>query len=170
MDDLTGRVAVVTGGASGMGRAFANRFAQAGMRVVVADVEEPALDQAVAELQSAGAKALGVVCDVGDHSAVVELGDRTEEAFGPPQVLCLNAGIGVSGPLAEASMADWKWVIDVNLWGVIHGLDVFLAGLIGRDEGHVIFTASVAGHYSFPHLGPYAATKYGVVALSLIHI
>jgi len=149
-----------------MGRAFANRFAQAGMRVVVADVEEPALDQAVAELQSAGAKALGVVCDVGDHSAVVELGARTEEAFGPPQVLCLNAGIGVSGPLAEVSMTDWKWVIAVNLWGVIHGLDVFLPGLIGRDEGHVIFTASVAGHYSFPHLGPYAATKYGVVAIA----
>ncbi|SVC48564.1 uncharacterized protein METZ01_LOCUS301418, partial [marine metagenome] len=86
VDDLTGRVAVITGGASGMGRAFANRFAQAGMRVVVADVEEPALDQAVAELRSAGAEALGVVCDVADHSAVVELGDRTEEAFGPPQV------------------------------------------------------------------------------------
>ena len=166
MDDLTNRVAVITGGASGMGRAFAQRFAEAGMKVVLADVEAPPLGETVDQLSGSGAKAIGMVCDVSDHAAVLELKTRTEEAFGPAQVVCLNAGVGAGGTLAETTLSDWKWVVDVNLWGVVHGVDVFLPGLRERDEGHIVFTASVAGHYSFPRLGPYATTKYGVVAIA----
>ena len=166
MEDLTDRVAVITGGASGMGRAFAQRFAEAGMKVVVADVEAPPLEEAVDQLSDFGAEAIGTVCDVSDHSAVLELKHRTEEAFGPAQLVCLNAGVGAGGTLAETTLSDWKWVVDVNLWGVVHGVDVFLPGLRERNEGHIVFTSSVAGHYSFPRLGPYAATKYGVVAIA----
>ena len=166
MDDLTNRVAVITGGASGMGRAFSQRFAEAGMKVVVADVEAPPLEETVEQLSDSGAEIIGIVCDVSDHSAVLELKTRTEEAFGPAQVVCLNAGVGAGGTLAETTLSDWKWVVDVNLWGVVHGVDVFLPGLRERNEGHIVFTASVAGHYSFPRLGPYAATKYGVVAIA----
>jgi NAD(P)-dependent dehydrogenase (short-subunit alcohol dehydrogenase family) len=166
MDDLTGRVAVVTGGASGMGRAFADRFARAGMKIVVADVEEAALAGAVTELKASGAAVVGVVCDVSDHKAVVDLGSSVSEAFGPPQVICLNAGVGTSGSLAKTTIADWEWVVGVNLWGIIHGLDVFLSGLRERNEGHVVITASVAGHLAFPRLGPYSATKFAAVVIA----
>lgn len=166
MDDLTGRVAVITGGASGIGRAFADRFARAGMKIVVSDVEEPALTRAVSELKASGAAVVGVVCDVSDHKAVVDLGASVSEAFGPPQVICLNAGVGTSGSLAKTTIADWEWVLGVNLWGIIHGLDVFLSGLRERNEGHVVITASVAGHLAFPRLGPYSATKFAAVVIA----
>ncbi|HJM73638.1 MAG TPA: SDR family NAD(P)-dependent oxidoreductase, partial [Acidimicrobiales bacterium] len=142
MEDLQGKVAVITGGASGMGLAFAHRFAAAGMKVVLGDIEVPALDAAVTGLRDAGAEVLGVRCDVSDAASVHGLATATEEAFGAAHVICLNAGVAGSGGLHEQTLADWEWILGVNLMGVVHGLDAFLSGLIERDEGHVVVTAS----------------------------
>lgn len=166
MDDLHGKVAVITGGASGMGLAFAHRFAAAGMKVVLGDIEVPALDGAVAGLQDAGAAVLGVRCDVSDAASVHGLAAATEEAFGAAHVICLNAGVAVSGGLHEQTLTDWEWILGVNLMGVVHGLDTFLSGLIERDEGHVVVTASVAGHTAYPGLGIYSATKHAAVVIA----
>jgi len=166
MKDLKGSVALVTGGASGMGRAFADRFAAEGMNIVVADVEQVALDRAVDELRSDGADAVGIHCDVSDHESVMKLRDQASDHFGQPQLLCLNAGVAGGGAINEVTMMDWKWVLGVNLWGVIHGLDVFLPHLIDSDRGHVVITASVAGHTSYPNLAPYSASKHAVTTIA----
>ncbi|MEC8999856.1 MAG: SDR family NAD(P)-dependent oxidoreductase [Actinomycetota bacterium] len=166
MKDLNGKVAVITGGASGIGLAFAHRFATAGMKVVIGDIEEPALDVAVTGLSGAGAEVLGVRCDVGDANSVRSLASTVEEAFGDTHLLCLNAGVALSGALHEQTLADWEWVLGVNLMGIVHGLDSFLPGLVARDEGHVVITASVAGHTAYPSLGPYSATKHAAVAIA----
>ncbi len=166
MDELQGRVAVITGGASGMGLAFAHRFAAAGMKVVLGDIEEPALDAAVAGLREGGAEVLGVRCDVSDADSVHALAAATEEAFGAAHVICLNAGVAGSGALHEQSLADWQWILGVNLMGVAHGISAFLPGLIERDEGHVVVTASVAGHTAYPGLGIYSATKHAASVIA----
>jgi NAD(P)-dependent dehydrogenase (short-subunit alcohol dehydrogenase family) len=166
MREFAGRVAVVTGAASGIGRAMATRFAQEGMRVVLADVEEAALDRAVEELRSSGATVEMVVCDVSRHEDVEQLAHRTLEAFGAVHVVCNNAGVGGGfGRIWEASLADWRWVLDVNLWGVIHGVRTFVPIMLERgDEGHIVNTASVAG--LVPGTRVYSVSKHAVVALS----
>ena len=167
MNELQGRTAVVTGGASGMGRAFCERFARAGMRVVVADIEQPALEAVVDELRAAGAEAIGVRCDVGrpeDHEAVLAAGI---EAFGQVNVVCLNAGVsGVNKLSWKLSVDDWRWTLDVNLWGVIHGIRTFVPHLIEHGDGHVVTTASIAGHTSSPYGAPYNVSKHGVATMT----
>lgn len=166
MEELEGRVAVITGGASGIGLALARRFASAGMRVVVGDVEAPALETAVAELRGGGAEVLGVVTDVTDPDQVEALAVAAEREFGAIHVACNNAGVGAGGLSWEAPLETWKWVIGVNLWGVIHGIRSFVPRIIAQDSGHVVNTASVAGLVAAPFMGPYNASKHGVVALS----
>jgi NAD(P)-dependent dehydrogenase (short-subunit alcohol dehydrogenase family) len=160
--DLEGKVAVVTGGASGIGRAMAAQFANDGMHVVIADVEAPALEATAAELG-----VVGVQTDVADEASVQALADQVVDRFGTAHVLCNNAGVGGGGQIADLTIADWKWVLDVNLWGVIHGLHSFLPHLLANsDGGHVVNTASMAGLFASAGMGPYNATKFAVVAIS----
>jgi NAD(P)-dependent dehydrogenase (short-subunit alcohol dehydrogenase family) len=166
MKDLNDKVAVITGGASGMGLAFAHRFAAAGMKVAIGDIEEPALEAAVAELVASGAEVFGSRCDVTDIDSFRRFAADAEEAFGPAHVVCLNAGVAGSGEMVDLTLSDWNWVLGVNLWGVVHGLDIYLKGLVARNEGHVVVTASVAGHTSFPGIGPYNASKHAVSAIA----
>jgi NAD(P)-dependent dehydrogenase (short-subunit alcohol dehydrogenase family) len=166
MQDLEGKTVVVTGAASGMGYAFAECFGREGMNVVMADVEEKALRKAAAQVEAVGATVLPVVTDVGDEASMDHLGAATREAFGSPDVVCLNAGVaGGGGPMETLSTKDWKWTLDVNLWGVIHGIRVFLSELKQRDSGHFVVTASVAGLTSYPWLGPYNTTKHAAVTI-----
>jgi NAD(P)-dependent dehydrogenase (short-subunit alcohol dehydrogenase family) len=166
MRDLAGKVAVVTGGASGIGRALCDRFAAAGMKLVLADVERPALERAVAELAGGGAQAVGVPTDVRDPAAVRALADRTLAAFGAVHVVCNNAGVLPLAPILETSIEDWRWLVDVNLLGVAWGVSVFGPILVEQGEGHIVNTASAAGLLPPQGLGAYAATKHAVVGLS----
>ncbi|MDP6976949.1 MAG: SDR family NAD(P)-dependent oxidoreductase [Acidimicrobiales bacterium] len=166
MEELTGKVAVITGGASGMGRAFADRFAAAGMSVVLGDIEEPVLAEAVAELEATGAEVLGMRCDVSDHESVLTLRDATFDRFGAAHVVCLNAGVAGGGTILEQTVNSWNWVLGVNLFGIVHGLDAFLPGLVEQDEGHVLMTASIAGHLSIAGLAPYNASKHATVTIA----
>ena len=166
MDNLHEKVAVITGGASGMGLAFAHRFAAAGMRLAIADIETPALDSALDELVAAGAEAIGVRCDVSDAESMQELATEVYDVYGAAHVICLNAGVSAAGTMAELKLIDWKWVLGVNLWGIIHGIDAFLEQLMARDEGHFVVTASVMGHTCYPTSGPYTATKHAAVAIA----
>jgi len=166
MEDLQGKVAVITGGASGIGRAVADRAAAEGMKVVLADIEEGPLKAAVDDLTSRGADALGVVTDVADAASVRALRDRALDRFAAVHLVHNNAGIGLGGPIWEVSEQDWRWILGVNLWGVIHGVATFTPLLIEQGEGHMVNTASVAGLIAAPFLGPYNATKQAVVAIS----
>jgi NAD(P)-dependent dehydrogenase (short-subunit alcohol dehydrogenase family) len=167
MQDLRGKVAVVTGGASGIGRALVDGFAAEGMRVVVADVEASALASAERELRAGGADVLAVRTDVSKAEEVDTLAARTVESFGKVHVVCNNAGVSVGGPMWEHTLADWQWVIGVNLWGVIHGIRSFVPRMIAQAEpAHVVNTASLAGLSSNPFLGVYNVTKHAVVTLS----
>ena len=153
---------MVTGGGSGIGRALATAFVHAGMNVVIADVEEAPLEAAAAELG-----AIGIRTDVADADEVAALADATIDRFGAVHVVCNNAGVGGGGRIRDLTLNDWKWVIDVNLWGVIHGLHAFLPHLLVNDDGgHIVNTASVAGLIAGPGIGPYNAAKSGVVAIS----
>jgi len=165
MQQFAGKVAVVTGAASGIGLAMARRFAHAGMRLVLADIEEPALETAVSELASAGAEVFGVTTDVADHASVVDLHARTLETFGSVHVVCNNAGV-VGRSIVDTPIEVWRWVVGVNLFGVINGCNVFLPTLVDQDEGHVVNTASMAGLRGHGILGVYCATKFAVVGLS----
>jgi NAD(P)-dependent dehydrogenase (short-subunit alcohol dehydrogenase family) len=168
MRDFEGKVAVVTGAASGIGRAMAERFAAEGMKVVLADVEEEALAEAVGVLKANGAKVVAVRTDVSQTADVEALAKKTVDAFGAVHVLCNNAGVGPpGGPLWERSVADWQWVLGVNLWGVIHGIRVFVPIMRAQDtEGHIVNTASAAGLVSPPWMGIYNVTKHAIVTLS----
>ena len=165
MQELNGKVAVITGGASGMGRAFAGRFAAEGMRIAIADIEEPVLDQAVAELEAAGAEVLGMRCDVSDHGSVRDFGTAVEEAFGTAHVVCLNAGVASGGLIAAQSLKPWQWVLRVNLFATVHVLDVFLPRLIEQAAGHLVMTASLAGHTSIAGPAPYHPPTHAPVTL-----
>ena len=166
MDDLRGKVAVITGGASGMGLAFAHRFAAAGMRLAIADIEVPAIDSALTELRPTGVEAIGVRCNVSDPASMEELAAEVYDAYGAAHVICLNAGVSAAGTMADLKLIDWEWVLGVNLWGVIHGIDTFLNKLITQDEGHFVITASICGHTCYPTSGPYAATKHAAIAIA----
>jgi len=161
-----GRVAVVTGAASGIGFALSERFAAEGMRVVMADIEAPALAEAADLLAGRGASVLPVPTDVSSGEQVDALRDRALEAFGAVHLVCNNAGVsGMGRPLWELTSQDWDWVLGVNLWGVIHGIRAFVPTLLEQDAAHMVNTASVAG-VTTGILGPYSATKHAVVALS----
>ncbi len=161
MESLAGRVAVVTGGASGIGRALAEAFVAEGMQVVIADVERDVLHLVAEELGVAG-----IVTDVSDAASVRRLADETVDRFGAVNVLCNNAGVGGGGFIEELSLADWQWVLGVNLMGVVHGIDAFLPHLIASGDGHIVNTASLAGLVAGPGMGPYSASKFAVVAIS----
>lgn len=160
--ELDGKVAVVTGGASGIGLGIARRLAAAGAQVVIGDVEAGALDAAADEVG-----ALAVLTDVRDRASVQALADAAVERFGTVNVVVNNAGVGPFGRIADLTEADWRWIIDVNLWGVIHGVGVFLPILqTAPGGGHIVNTASMAGLRPGPNLGAYSVTKYGVVSLT----
>jgi NAD(P)-dependent dehydrogenase (short-subunit alcohol dehydrogenase family) len=164
---FAGRAAVVTGAASGIGRALALALAAEGARVALADVDAVALEEARAAAAARGAEALAVPTDVSDPAAVERLAARTAERFGPVHLLCNNAGVITWGPLAAATRRDWEWVLGVNLWGVVHGLLAFLPGMLAHGQGgHVVNTASMAGLVATAGLGVYNASKYAVVGLS----
>ena len=161
------RVAVVTGAASGIGLALAERFAAEGMKVVMADIEAAALDAAAGGLAGRGATVLATRVDVSRPEDVERLAEETYRRFGAAHVVCNNAGVAVIGAVHEHTLADWQWVINVNLWGVIHGVRAFLPRMLaGGDEGHIVNTASMAGLTTAPFMSVYDVTKHGVVALS----
>ena len=165
MERLDGKVCVVTGGASGIGLAMASRFRAAGMRVAIADIEASALAAAVSEL-GGDAEVLGVQCDVGSAVSVGALRDAVLDRFGTAHVVCLNAGVAASGRLLDTTLATWRWMLEVNVMGVVHGVEAFAPLLVDQGEGHLVCTASVAGLMSAPGLGAYAATKHAVVGLA----
>lgn len=164
--DLAGKVAVVTGGGAGIGRALALAFAAEGMRVVIADREGDRAADVAAEVAAAGGTALAQRCDVSDAAAVDALRDATIAAYGRVDILCNNAGVVQSGPLAEAPQEDWNWVFDVNVWGVVNGIRSFVPQLKRQGGGHILNTASLSGLYAMPAYGVYTASKYAVVAIS----
>ena len=167
MEEIDGKVAVITGGASGIGLAVGRVLAEHGARLVLADIEEGALDAAVAQLTADGHQAVPVVCDVSDLGSVQALADRAFEEMGAVHVVFNNAGVAIGGPVAEMTHDDWKWVIDVDLWGPIHGVEAFLPRMIDQGQGgHLLFTASFAGLVPNEGLGPYCVAKYGVVAMA----
>ena len=168
MKDFKDKVAVVTGGASGIGRSIAERLAAEGMKLVLADIEEGALATAQKEMEAKGATVLAVRTDVSQAADVEALAKKAVDTFGAVHVLCNNAGVHPpGGALWERSVADWQWVLGVNLWGVIHGVRVFVPIMCAQDtEAHIVNTASIAGLVSAPWVGIYNVTKHAVVTLS----
>jgi NAD(P)-dependent dehydrogenase (short-subunit alcohol dehydrogenase family) len=167
MEQLDGKVAVITGAARGIGAALATRFAAEGMRLVLADVDPAALDRAVARHHADGTEVLGVPTDVSDAGAVEALAAAARERFGTAHVICNNAGVsGHIRPSWDQPEREWQWVLGVNLLGVVNGIRSFVPTLIAQDEGHVVNTASLAGLLAVPYASPYTATKHAVVALS----
>ena len=172
MKNFKDKVAVITGGASGLGREFANRAAELGMHLVLADVQQDALDQAKAELEARGVTVLAMLCDVRKGEQVQALADAAMEKFGAVHLVFNNAGVGSGGLIWENSEADWEWVLGVNVWGVIHGVRIFTRLMLEcakRDpefEGHIVNTASMAGLLNAPTMGVYNVSKHAVVSLS----
>jgi NAD(P)-dependent dehydrogenase (short-subunit alcohol dehydrogenase family) len=167
MKEFRDKVAVITGGASGLGRAMAERFAREGMRIVLADVEPGALAKAEAEMKAAGAQVLSALTDVSKAADVEALAKRTLAAFGAVHLVANNAGVAPLGNAWENSVADWEWTLGVNLWGVIHGVRVFTPIMLAQDsDAHIVNTASVSGLISPPGSAMYNVTKHAVVTLS----
>ncbi|MBV8346348.1 MAG: SDR family NAD(P)-dependent oxidoreductase [Mycolicibacterium sp.] len=167
METFAGRATVITGGASGIGLATAREFAQRGASVVLGDVDSPALEEAVADLRADGLNAHGVVCDVRRLDEVDRLADEAFRLLGAVHIVFNNAGVALVGPIAEMTHEDWRWLIDIDLWGPIHGVEVFLPRLLRQGAGgHMLFTSSFAGMVANVGLGPYCVAKYGVVALA----
>ena len=169
--DWAGRVAVVTGGGSGIGAALCRRFAEAGMSIVVADVDKPAAVEVAGQLADEGvlvadARALPVRVDVASADEVAALGEATMDAFGAVHLVCNNAGVPAGGLSWEVPMSDWQWVMEVNLWGVVYGVRTFVPLIVRSGGGHIVNTASMAGLTSPPFMSPYSVAKHGVVALS----
>jgi len=167
MKEFQGRVAVITGGASGIGRGIAEKCASEGMKLVLADIEEAPLAQAETELKTAGATVLAVRTDVSKRSDVERLASQTLDAFGKVHLLFNNAGVAAGGTPWEATWNDWEWVINVDLWGVIHGVKVFTPLMLAQNtECHIVNTASAAGLIAGALSAPYSVSKHGVVSLS----
>ena len=162
-----GKAAVITGGANGIGFATATEFARRGARVVLADVDKPALEHAVARLHAEGFDAHPVMCDVRQLDEMVHLADESFRLLGQVDIVFSNAGIVVAGPIAQMTHDDWRWVIDIDLWGSIHAVEAFLPRLLEQGAGgHIAFTASFAGLVPNVGLGAYSVAKYGVVSLA----
>jgi len=167
MKDFKQKVAVITGGASGLGLAVARRAAAEGMKLVLADIEEEALRKVETEFRKAGTPVIGIRTDVSRAQDMERLAEKTLATFGGVHLLCNNAGVGPGGVLWENTVADWEWVLGVNVWGVIHGVRVFLPIMMRQDtESHVVNTASVAGLLSVPGMGIYCVSKHAVVTLT----
>ncbi len=169
MRELNGRVAVITGGGSGIGEALAVACSERGMRVVVADVEGQAAEAVADRLGKRGTEAMACEVDVRHRSGVEQLADEVENRFGNCHLLCNNAGVLVTRPVLELEEKDWEWSLSVNLWGVIHAVSVFLPRMISRGEpGHVVNTASIVGLAPLAQggLGAYTTTKFAVVGFS----
>ncbi|UFX42667.1 SDR family NAD(P)-dependent oxidoreductase [Bradyrhizobium sp. 41S5] len=167
MRELAGKAAFVTGAASGIGLAMATAFAREGMKVMLADIETGALDKAVDALRAGGADVHGVVCDVADPSSVDRAAEASFRAVGNVHVVCNNAGVAGGGGIDQISVDDWRWVIDVNLMGVVHGIRTFLPHIRAHGQGgHIVNTASMAGMNAGLGVSPYSATKFAVVSLS----
>ncbi|MCX2981940.1 SDR family NAD(P)-dependent oxidoreductase [Halieaceae bacterium IMCC14734] len=167
MQDLTGKTAVITGAASGIGFALAQVFAEQGMQLVLADIETDALEKRVTELRSQGAAVLGVVTDVGDDASVAALASAAAETYGNVHLLCNNAGVYTGGLLWEQTEADFEWVMRVNQWGIIHGIRHFVPAMIEHGQDcHIVNTASMAGLCTLPIAGIYHMTKHAALALS----
>ncbi len=165
---MAGRIgrAVVTGGAGGLGKALALELASRGASVVIADINEEMGEATVGELVSKGHSAWFVKADMAELDQIEALADRSAELMGGIDFLANNAGVAVAGPFTEVSVEDWKWVMDINLWGVIHGARVFLPHLERSGRGHLLNVASMAGLTPGPEMGPYNVTKAGVVGMS----
>ncbi|KIF82544.1 SDR family oxidoreductase [Noviherbaspirillum autotrophicum] len=172
MKDFQNKVAVITGGASGFGREFASIGARLGMKLVLADVQQDALDKARTELEAQGAQVLAMRCDVRRAEQVQALADATMERFGAVHLVFNNAGVASGGLVWENSVADWEWVLGVNLWGVIHGVRVFTPLMLecakkeAGYQGYIVNTASMAGLLNAPNMGVYNVSKHAVVSLS----
>lgn len=168
MDELNGKVAVITGGASGIGLAMAEAFGAEGMKLVVADIQDDALERAVASLKARGFEAIGVKTDVSKYDAVEAHAQAAIAAYGKVHVVCNNAGVSITGPIWALSLDDWRWVYDVNFWGVVHGIKAFVPILMRQGEpAHIVNTASEAGFIGIGDHAPYASSKAAVVSASL---
>ncbi len=167
MKEVTGKVAFVTGGASGMGLAMVRSFAAAGMKVAVADVEQTALGRVAEEFAGTNSNVITLPLDVTDRDAMERAADATEEAFGKVHVVCNNAGVAVGGAVDDMSYGDWDWVLGVNVGGVVNGVQTFARRMEAHGEGgHFVNTASMAGHLAIPGLSVYTTSKFAVVGLS----
>jgi NADP-dependent 3-hydroxy acid dehydrogenase YdfG len=167
MQDVSGKVAFITGGASGMGLAMARSFSAAGMKVVIADVQQDALDAVKKEFAASNADVLTLIVDVTDRDAMEQAAQATVDKYGKVHVICNNAGVAVSGSIADTEYSDWDWVMGVNVNGVINGLQTFVNRIKEHGEGgHIVNTASMAGHIPVPGLGVYNTSKYAVVGMS----
>jgi NAD(P)-dependent dehydrogenase (short-subunit alcohol dehydrogenase family) len=167
MRDFAGKTAFVTGGASGIGLALGRAFAQAGMKVMLADIEAEALAAAVKSLAVSGPDIRGVACDVADPASVEHAAKTSFDAFGKVHVVCNNAGVAAAGGIDNISLDNWRWVLDVNLMGVLHGIRSFLPHIRAHGEGgHIVNTASMAGMNSGMGFSPYSASKFAVVNMS----
>ena len=166
MNQFKDRVAVVTGAASGIGLATATCLATEGMNVVLADIQEDALETAVSKLKKSGHEVCGVLTDVSKPDQIQALADETVARYGKVNIVHNNAGVVRAGSLEELSLEDWDWVMNVDLWSVIHGVRVFLPLVKASGEGHIINTASSAGLQATPNIGPYNVAKFGVIALT----
>jgi NAD(P)-dependent dehydrogenase (short-subunit alcohol dehydrogenase family) len=167
MQDLTGKTAFVTGGASGIGLALARAFVAEGMAVMLADIEAGPLNAAVQQLTDQGGRVAGVVCDVADLKNVEAAAQSAFDLFGKVHIVCNNAGVASGASLNPVPVEDWRWVMDVNLMGVVHGVAAFLPHIRAHGEGgHFVNTASLAGMLNTMGFSPYAASKYAVVAAS----
>ena len=167
MRELAGKTAFVTGGASGIGLALGRAFLQRGMKVMLADIDKDALADAVENLHDLGPQVHGITCDVADPESVERAAKASYQAFGNVHVVCNNAGVGAGGGINNISLDNWRWVLDVNVMGVLHGIRNFLPHIRAHGEGgHIVNTASMAGMVSGPWFAPYVASKFAVVAMS----
>jgi NAD(P)-dependent dehydrogenase (short-subunit alcohol dehydrogenase family) len=167
MDEVEGKVVVITGAASGIGRAMARTFGGAGMRVAMSDVESGALEEARKDVAAQGVEVMATVCDVSQADSVATLAEEVRTAFGGVHVVCNNAGVFCGGTTWATSLNDYEWILNVNVWGVIHGIRTFVPILLDQNEsGHIVNTASMAGLTTGPSTAAYFMSKHAVVALS----
>ena len=167
MKDVAGKVAFVTGGASGLGLAMAHAFTGAGMKVAIADIEDTALEAAKLAFSDSNAEVITIKTDVTDHESMAQARQKTRDAFGKMHVVCNNAGVALNGNIADMTYSDWDWVMKVNLDGVINGIVTFINDIKSHGEGgHFVNTASIAGQYGMPGLSAYCASKFAVVGIS----